>query len=80
MKNINKYRTPQDKIMAWRKWADGESGCKICQLGQHDTAAFKIYLREAQNNPTIPKPRILCDRSICFNAWLHSTVEDKKSK
>jgi hypothetical protein len=78
MKNINKYKTPQDKIMEWRKWADSESGCMICNLGQHDAAAFKIFLRQAQNNPTILKPRILCNKDICFNAWLHSTTEDKR--
>ena len=78
MKNINKYKTPQDKIDAWRKWTSSEYGCKICNLNLHDAAAIQIYIREVQNNPTIPKPARSCDKHICFNAWLHSTTEDRK--
>lgn len=78
MKNINKYRTPQEKILAWRKWTHSESGCDMCELRQIDKVKVEAYLREVQNGRTIPKPILLCDKHNCFNAWLHSTTEKTK--
>jgi hypothetical protein len=72
------HRTPQDKILAWRKWTHSESGCDMCGLRQIDKAKMEAYLREVQNGRTIPEPILLCDKHNCFNAWLHSTMEDKR--
>jgi hypothetical protein len=81
MKNINKYRAPQDKIIAWRKWANSKSGCKMCALYQIDEVKASTYLREAERNPgMIPPPTLLCNKTICFNAWLHSTTEKTNEK
>jgi hypothetical protein len=77
MKNINKYKTPQDKIAAWRKWANSESGCIICDLNRHDMTAAETYLKEVRNGNDIPRPILLCNKDICFNAWLHSTTDGK---
>lgn len=82
MKNINKHRTPQDKVVAWRKWAKSESGCKVCPLNKIDEVKTAAYLREVTNNPRtcISPPILLCDKTACFNAWLHSTTETNKTK
>jgi hypothetical protein len=82
MKNIDKYKTPQDKIKAWRKWAKSESGCKMCELNMADKIEATAYLREVINNPRtcISPPILLCDKTACFNAWLHSTTEKNNEK
>lgn len=32
MKNINKYKTPQDKLIAWAIWRKDCDGCSICPI------------------------------------------------
>lgn len=59
MKNINKHKTPQGKMMAWTSWMNSCDGCKICPIADCCVTEMK---------------------SICFNAWLHSTTEEKKGK
>lgn len=54
MKNINKYRTPQEKLAAWVKWRCSKLGCAACGV----ECPFS--------------------KSMCFNAWLHSTTEKIK--
>lgn len=81
MKNINKYKTPQEKIMAWRRWANSESGCKMCEINKIDDETTTAYLRKLANNPyTCQPPTLLCNTTTCFNAWLHSTTEEKKGE
>lgn len=77
MMNINKYKTPHDKIDAWCKWTNSESGCAICKFRQVDVAMKTTYLEELVDNPesSILPPILLCNKAICFNAWLHSTKE-----
>lgn len=84
MKNIDKYDTPQDKIIAWRKWANSESGCKMCEINRIDEAKTSNYIKKLENNPSacvrLLPPTLLCNQITCFNAWLHSTTEEEKGK
>jgi hypothetical protein len=62
MKNINKHRTPQNKLDAFDDWCRGPEGCSNCN-------------RKCDNyNPLIREIR----KNRCFNAWLHSTTIDAK--
>lgn len=68
MKNIDKYKTPQDKIEAWKDWCCSKKGCYKCvkTLGYLDR-----YVHKSRG----------CDKEdMCFNAWLHSTTETNKTK
>lgn len=58
MKNINKYRTPQEKMAAWEAWARSQDGCEKCNRSDDYCEGH--------------------DRTVCFNAWLHSTTENKQ--
>lgn len=78
MKNMDKYKTPQDKIIAWREWAYSKSGCKACKIGHHDEEEMSAYLQKKLHMIIVAKPILFCDKSICFNAWLCSTAKEKK--
>lgn len=54
MKNINKHKTPQDKIDAWEKWRFSKEGCVSCprQCRYNDPMriiCFNAYLHSTTN-------------------------------
>ena len=46
MKNINKYKYPQDSLLAWHEWANSGSGCISCKLRLIDMAILDKYSKK----------------------------------
>lgn len=58
MKNINKHKTPQDKMRAWCHWMESNEGCNKCNLGSDNKKyctpemkiiCFNAYLHSTTN-------------------------------
>lgn len=45
MKNINKHKTPQDKMWAWCRWRESSEGCCKCSTDQVDKKYCATWMK-----------------------------------
>lgn len=55
MKNIDKHKTPQEKMEAWEAWARSQDGCEKCNRSDYCDGHDRIICFNAWLHSTTEK-------------------------